>query len=308
VRFARKRPAGPPGEANFTAMRRMFLVGTARGGTTLLQSMLAAHPAVYSPPETHFWDYSLPKQPWLRRWRPVTPAHAARVRQFLAELPPPGPSAEGRDPDALADRLAARLPATPLRDPVAWTRGLLAVLDGLAEAAGRGAWLEKTPLHLWYTDLFRAADPEVRVLHLLRDPVEQVASLVDAGTRHAGAFRQGSVASAWKRWTREYARQRRLLGRPGHAFCTYDDLVERPEAALRHLLAFAGLPWDPAVLDFRGGAAEVIAAGEAWKDRNTGVLARSGKAELVLSPADRAWIRRRAVRYPLDPFRVPETP
>jgi hypothetical protein len=187
---------------------------------------------------------------------------------------------------------------------MAWTRGLFGVLDGLAAQAGKSLWLEKTPLHLYYTDLFRAVDSDVRIVHLLRDPVDQVASLVDAGTKHGEAFRQSTVAKAWKRWHKEYRLQRALLGQPGHHFALYEDLVDSPEPVLRAITAFLGLPWNPAVLDHTSQANVVIASGEAWKDRNAGSRSRSGKADRVLSSDDRAWIRRKAETCPLAPFRT----
>ena len=236
---SRRHPTSPEGEeatsdsagenAEPITPTRCFLVGTARGGTTLLQSMLGAHPAVFTLPETHFWDYSLPKQPWLRKLKALRPASAgadrARVAVFLREHGLLDASANsGAAPASTLQQAVDRLPDKALSAPKDWTQGLFAVLDALAATASRRFWLEKTPLHLYYTDLFRAADPSIRIVHMLRDPVDQVASLVDAGTKHGEAFRQGSVAKAWTRWKKEYHLQRRMIGKPGHAFVCYEDL------------------------------------------------------------------------------------
>ncbi|MGL4503377.1 MAG: sulfotransferase family protein, partial [Planktothrix sp.] len=43
---------------------RIFLVGCPRSGTTLLQSLLAAHPQIASFPESHFFQSLAPAQPW----------------------------------------------------------------------------------------------------------------------------------------------------------------------------------------------------------------------------------------------------
>lgn len=310
-------PDADPGET--AAPTRCFLVGTARGGTTLLQSMLGAHPAVFTLPETHFWDYSLPKQPWLRKLKALRPASAGKDRTRVAAFlrghglldGSAHPMADqGAVLNATVQQAVDRLPDKPLSATQAWTQGLFAVLDALAAEAGQRMWLEKTPLHLYYTDLFRAADPSVRIVHMLRDPIDQVASLVDAGTQHGDAFRQGSVAKAWTRWKKEYQLQRRMIGKPGHAFVCYEDLVADPEASLRPLFSFLGLPWNEAVLHFQDKASGVIASGESWKDRNTGALAKSNKAERVLSVVDREWLRRQALKHPLEPFRqaVPVAP
>ena len=46
---------------NSESKKAVFIVGSARSGTTLLQSMLASHPEVYSFPETHFFRGTIPK-------------------------------------------------------------------------------------------------------------------------------------------------------------------------------------------------------------------------------------------------------
>ena len=40
---------------------RIFIVGCPRSGTTLLQSLLAAHPQIHSFPETHFFPNTIEK-------------------------------------------------------------------------------------------------------------------------------------------------------------------------------------------------------------------------------------------------------
>ncbi|MEL7003491.1 MAG: sulfotransferase, partial [Bacteroidota bacterium] len=43
-------------------MKRVFLVGCPRSGTTLLQSRLATHPCVESFPESFFYNYFVPSK------------------------------------------------------------------------------------------------------------------------------------------------------------------------------------------------------------------------------------------------------
>ncbi|MBI1192595.1 MAG: hypothetical protein GC205_05405 [Bacteroidetes bacterium] len=269
-------------------MTRVFLVGTARAGTTLLQGMLGSHPLVYTLPETHFLDKSLPKQPWLRIFRVLGEGDRQRVAAFLATLQ--------------ASELARLLPEGRIYDKQRWTRALLAILDELAARQQKTLWLEKTPLHLYYTDLLLATDPAIRIVHLLRDPVDNIASLVDAGQKHAEAFRQNSLQKATARWVKEYKMQAALVGQAGHYFVRYERLVDSPEAVLRGALAFLGLDWNPAVLDFGRRAADITTASETWKDRNSAELARSGKAERILSEQNWRWIMDRTKQYGMGIF------
>jgi hypothetical protein len=269
-------------------MTRVFLVGTARAGTTLLQGMIGSHPAVYTLPETHFLDKSLPKQPFLRFFRVLGQGDRQRVAAFLAE--------QG------AAELARALPPGRIHNKVRWTRALLAILDELAARQQKTLWLEKTPLHLYYTDLLKAADPELRFLHILRDPVDNIASLLDAGQKHAEAFRQNSLQKAAARWVKEYKMQAALVGRAGHCFVRYERLVDHPEPALRRVLDFLGVAWNPAVLDFGRRAADITTTAETWKDRNSGELARSGKADRILSDRDKEWIFDHTRPYGMEIF------
>ena len=47
--------------------QRIFLVGCPRSGTTLLQSLLAAHPDITSFPESHFFRHLIDNRRWLHR-------------------------------------------------------------------------------------------------------------------------------------------------------------------------------------------------------------------------------------------------
>ena len=271
-------------------IQRIFLVGTARAGTTLLQGMLGSHPSIYTLPETHFWDKSMPKQPFLRFFKVLGEKDRIRTRQFLDSL-------------GAAD-LANLLPGGLVHSKRRWTEALLSILDQLASRNGKTVWLEKTPLHLYYIDILRATDPGIQFLHILRDPIDNIASLLDAGIRHGDAFRQGSLEKATERWIKEYAIQKALIGKPGHHFVRYEELVDHPELILRKALEFLALTWNPAVLGFQDTARHVSTVQESWKDRNTGELVRSGKAAKVLTPEQADWIERSTIQYPTTIFNV----
>src|ERR1043166_465784 len=64
--------------------RRIFLVGCARSGTTLLQSLLAAHSSIASFPETHFFAATV-GQTGRRRFGLRPASHGDRVRFLLSD-------------------------------------------------------------------------------------------------------------------------------------------------------------------------------------------------------------------------------
>ncbi|MEM7586478.1 MAG: sulfotransferase, partial [Acidobacteriota bacterium] len=118
--------------------RRIFVVGVPRSGTTLLQSLLAAHSQLTSFTESHFFSRYFRAVPGLSTailTRDPTP----RLIEFLRENP-------ADDSEQPAPRLATGrlLPLASRRVG----RQLLAVLDQLALSRGFAGWIEKTPRHL----------------------------------------------------------------------------------------------------------------------------------------------------------------
>ena len=63
--------------------KRVFIVGVARSGTTLIQSMLANHSAIHTFPESHFFRLTIPKRKLLRLFHRIKDKDKAHVKQFL---------------------------------------------------------------------------------------------------------------------------------------------------------------------------------------------------------------------------------
>ncbi|MDP5181620.1 sulfotransferase [Blastococcus sp. BMG 814] len=130
-------------------MRRIFVVGCPRSGTTLLQSFLAAHPQVHSFPETHFFH------------RLQAPRGGRRAAGLAAT------GAAGR-----LDEAAGRLGA-PRRRPVLPTvrrsgAAFVAMADAAARRNGADTWVEKTPANLYVLDLIERVVPGAQVVHIVR--------------------------------------------------------------------------------------------------------------------------------------------
>ena len=249
---------------------RVFVVGCPRSGTTLLQSFLAAHPAVHSFPETHFF-YRLPADPDA----PVGPDLLADLPQVAGFL--------GR-PDT------AWPPQPTVRAAVAT---FLATADAAATAHGATAWVEKTPADLYAVDLIEALVPGARFVHILRDGADVVTSLC---TNAAGWGSSYTVDQALDTWSECVAISESHRGRPGHHLVGYADLAQRPEPTLRAVCAAVGLSYDPAMVAGRAEAARgLIKDFEHWKRPNTGPLEYAPRARFAqaFDAATRAHIEQR---------------
>ena len=115
---------------------RVFLVGVPRSGTTLLQSMLAAHPDIASFTESHFFSMHFRYSKAAQRYE-LTQDPTDRVHKFLEENGVTHGACGGVDSDLPGGR---DWPAD--HEPVAVASSFIRLLDDIAAASAsrhRGA-------------------------------------------------------------------------------------------------------------------------------------------------------------------------
>ena len=137
-------------------MKRIFLVGAPRSGTTILQSVLAAHPKITSFPETKFFHYL-----WSDRLKSKLPD---RLYEFFYD--------EIARPD-LYDRSEIYKRGSTTNQ-IEWFVG---ILDQLATEEGNNIWLEKTPEHVYFIQDILHYLPDAKFIHIIRNPLDVVASM-----------------------------------------------------------------------------------------------------------------------------------
>jgi hypothetical protein len=213
-----------------------FVVGVGRSGTTLLRLMLDAHPELTIPPETHF----VPELIAAAGKRRATPERLAEVilgqRQW-ADF--------GLDADELRRRLAAldELEAGPA------VRAFYALY---AERAGKPRWGDKTPIYVEHMREIKAALPEARFVHLVRDGRDVALSRIRRALDEPPPV--GRIARNWKRRIAAARKQARRLDH--YMELRYEDLVADAEPALRRVCDFVELRFDTAMLDYHRHAGE----------------------------------------------------
>jgi len=268
---------------------RIFVVGVPRSGTTLLQSLLAAHSAVTSFTESHFFSRHFRFVP-LRRAPVLSKNPLPRVREFLAEN-------EATETDAsrwfeTRRRWLELRPVLPLMTrPVA--RRLLGVLDEMAQQRGRAVWIEKTPMHLRYIPLFErvsGSEPTTRFVHVVRQGLEVVSSLYLASQ---GWERPYDLATCARRWNADVGFSVGRLGSPRDHFVLYEELASRPEEALARLVDELGLDWQPEMLERYGRTSDrLVTEDEPWKADVGRRIRPSATSDRVLTAQQRSQVSR----------------
>jgi hypothetical protein len=212
-----------------------FIVGSGRCGTTLLRAILQAHPAVHIPPE----NYGL--VPAVRAYRRLArlPWNVLlRVVLTHFEFHPQW--------DAFELSLGALF-----RELVGLPQGqrhLAGVIDAVyrtharAYQPGATRWGDKTPIHSLFLTELRAVFPDLRVVHVIRDGRDVVASFQ--------RIRDYTVPRAARQWL-DYVGAAQAFGArhaASYLEIRYERLVSRPRETVDDVTAFLGLSTDPRML------------------------------------------------------------
>ena len=208
----------------------IFIVGAPRSGTTLLRNMLNRHPAVAICRETVFFDYvyrrrrTFGKLSELRNRQCLIKEYLSTQRILLMQM----------DTKALEQML--------LREGTSYQAFFIALLQFYAKAHGKRRYGEKTPRHARFTEMLCQWYPRARIIHLLRDPRDVVASLL----RMPWADR--NVVGNARLWLRYNLAARQSRHRPQYLALHYEDLVTGAEHELRRVCEFIEEQYSPTML------------------------------------------------------------
>ncbi len=252
-----------PTNTNVDVERPVVVCGVGRSGTSLLQSMLNAHPDLCFPPETHFF----------RRYvaRRASRKHYERlgVSAFEAVL--------AADEDfARAGTDAHELLAPESGRGLDLGRVFRRFLSRYARGEGKTRVGDKDPRSLDELAAWKAEFPGARVVHVVRDPRDVLLSRTKAAW---------SADRPW--WAhvlicKEQLRRGRAAGRAafGDAYLEvrYEELIADPGAHLARVADHVGVDYDDRMLDFGDSARRLVDAREmSWKKETLGPLLRGNR-------------------------------
>jgi Sulfotransferase family len=255
----------------FIVHRPIFVVGTQRSGTTLLQSLLGSHPNIAAPPETYF----LFRVANLAAYFGDLTVDANLRRALHESLNPPiGLFAGcGFDEETLFDR--AR------ESERSYAALLDVILTDFATRQHKERWSEKTPNQLASAVL--RVFPAAQIIHIIRDPRDVVASTLETPWEERSA-RQ--VAAWWRAFVLDAIRIGRQVGPSQFLQVRYEDLTSEPEAVMRLACAFLREDYDPTMIESRDRRAATIAvAAVPWQSRVLDPITaeRQGRASTTMS-------------------------
>ena len=244
-----------------------FVVGVGRSGTSLLQSMLHAHPDITFLPETHFFRRYVAKK-LTRRWY-----ETLGPKRFLGVL-------ENDDYFKRAGILANDLLKPYLESSRAFN--LVDCYTRLLrqELGRRGTSVvgDKDPRNIDYIESLHEFFPNSSLLHIVRDPRDVLYSRLMAKWSSGRPYwinvftydvqmRQGCVYG-------------NTLYGDRYLEIRYEDLISMPEETLGRVCRHLGLSYSTDMLAFESAARELVHFSEMdWKKNTIGPLLKdnSGK-------------------------------
>lgn len=190
----------------------IFIIGMPRSGSSLLEQILAAHPAIHGAGELLLIKQMI-------------------VREFANQGPFPASMAT-RTPEQLR----------------AMGRHYLDATTALAPNARR--IIDKLPLNFYFAGLIHLMLPNARLIHIRRDPLDTCLSCQTTLFREPVRFAhdQAELGRFHRAYDGLMAHWRQVLPSSRFIEVEYADLIADPEREARRLIAFCGLEWDAACL------------------------------------------------------------
>ncbi|WP_371055991.1 sulfotransferase [Rhodosalinus sp. K401] len=245
-------------------MIRVFVVGSPRAGTTIVQRAIAEHGNLFTHPETQFFMKMVgnihPRTYSRNRFHEKFWARQKyRTRQALRLSTPRDWTFLGFIPEIFNNR---RVPMQKLAN--AFVQGF----DRMAAEHNLAGWIEKTPEHLHYLDEIHRYVPDARIVHIIREGRDVIASRKDAAEVHGGHWDQFYSDLFWNvdRQNTDIARSAEYVDDDRHIFVDYDTFCNCTSAALEvvleHVGATVSTPGAPKTAPQRFNIAEET---EPWK-------------------------------------------
>jgi hypothetical protein len=242
----------------------IFICGHPKAGTSLLRSILDAHPQlVVYPEETIFFRRFLPRARSLELSEQIELAEKELIHIFQWNRTQPVDSQVGypdRDytfiPFDQVRQELNRLAQVNHRHPGdLLSAAILAYGQVSAQLTSETtAWVEKSPYNEYYAEQIFAWWPQARCIQIVRDPRD---NYVSYRRKHPG-WSAEFFSMNWLRSTQAGIQNQKRFSPEKYLLLRYEELTARPQEKLEELVAFLGINWDDSL-------ATPTRAGERWR-------------------------------------------
>ena len=230
----------PKVRTDATYKEPIFIVGTPRSGTTLLQAILVNSGMFFPMPETHFFSrvaYGVPERNLRKKDR-------QKILHMLTKK--------------------ARI---ELDDQIIW--GLESKIDIFEYIVGnfntnkKKVFVEKTPRHIFFYQEIMKYYHDAKFVCIIREPKNIVSSqITNASNLYKSIIRASLLYNKIARAILEVSKNDNVL------LMRYEDLTNEPEQTISNLFASLNLPYDLSLLDNVTAPPGIVLPHETWKHNN----------------------------------------
>ncbi len=257
--------------------KSIFIIGSGRSGTSLIQAILNAHSKISSPPEFHFFKHYI----------------ANPLRQHLNQIE----NIEHLESFLLRDKKIQRLdidvqqvlqPYKSGKSPFDFASVYKSYMSNYLQRMQKKCFADGTPENIFYLTYISSIFPEAYIIHTLRDPRDVVLSMKKAG------YNQGEDISAEKLATlihKGYMQVQKCkhLFKNRLIVIKYEDLIDQIDEMVQRLCSFLDIEFEQEMIHFNKSASQVFSREESqWKSNLTKPIMKGnyGKWKQQLSAKD----------------------
>jgi hypothetical protein len=261
----------------------VFIVGSTRSGTTLLQRIVDAHPQIAVVHETHWITRYFEKRTGLTPEGFVTPELIPKLLEYR------------RFPKMKVGReeLERLLNSD---EPVSYSSFVSAIFDLYGQREGKSLVGDKTPSYVLNIPILHGLWPTAKFVHIIRDGRDVCLSMVNWKKAHVAAGRGATwtedpvltAALWWKQRVRLGREDGSVQGPELYYEIRYETLVSQPATECAALCDFLGLPYHDAMLRFYEGREKAdpgLDAKKAWHPITPGL--RDWRSQMTLDDIER---------------------
>ena len=264
----------PPVTPSVPDLDLAMIVGAQRSGTTWLQLLCAAHPKIAGGEELHLFSHYVGH---------IVHNYYEDLRKWTANK-------------GVGQGLPSLL--TPAEFDAAIKQFCTTTLSRLIHGKpGAELAIEKTPDHVLHLHYIRLLYPDVKVIHVIRDPRDVVESQLAAAASWGDGWAAKSVAEAAQRWV-DWVSKGRAYGKDASKYIEvrYESLLNDGPRELARVYEFLGypLPAEQVTQIYEGFKISNIKTNAAPRVL---VKTRNGQSASVAPPAPAGAPPREAVSY-----------
>ncbi|MEX0780303.1 MAG: sulfotransferase [Balneolales bacterium] len=260
---------------------RIFIVGSSRSGTTLLQTLIASHPDIVTFPETEFFYNTVGENKFKKILTSIGISTFGEVKLLRRDI---------------LNRLERKelesfLPPQPLTYEES-VKVYISILDKIASDKRKNHWLEKTPRNIFNVELISKHVPHSKIIHIVRDGREVVASIQMRAKKYPKQFGWQDLEYAINLWNKAISKTQKFIEYKGHYVTKYEDLISDTDLIVNDIFSFLELNLVGVKLkDRKNVFDESVIEKEEWKQNVTGnIESKNNKFSKIFNNEEQKYV------------------